>query len=51
VEEDCGNDVKEEVEDAQTTDPSDAVVGNELMKRTTGTSDKISEPPSATAKM
>jgi platelet-activating factor acetylhydrolase len=51
VEEDCGNEGVEEVEDAQTTEPSDAVVGNELMKETTGTSDKISEPPSATAKM
>jgi platelet-activating factor acetylhydrolase len=51
VEEDCGNEGVEEVEDAQTTEPSDAVVGNELMKQTIGTSDKISEPPSATAKM
>jgi len=47
VEEDCGIDVREEVEDAETTEPSDAVVGNELLKQTTGTSDKIS----ATAKM
>jgi platelet-activating factor acetylhydrolase len=43
VEEDC-QDAGEEVEDSETTEPGEAVVGNELMKHTNGTSEQLSEP-------
>jgi platelet-activating factor acetylhydrolase len=43
VEEDCQH-AGEEVEDSETTEPGEAVVGNELMMHTNGTSEQLSEP-------
>ena len=52
MEEDCQH-AGEEVEDSETTEPGEAVVGNELMMHTNGTSEQLSEPvqTSETAKI